>query len=118
MNEYDEINTNIKDLNLNENDDEKIYNQSFENTNKNPLIDISHLSNQTQNSILLESKNGDLYEPLELDSDEEEEIKEEIKIEKNENFKNIMKNLNLDINNFKKKLRHIMIIHFLEFKIQ
>ena len=104
MNEYDEINTNIKDLNINENNDEKIYNQSYEYTSKNPLIDISHLSNQTQNSFLLESKNGDLYEPLELDSDEEEEIKEDIKIVKNENFQNIMKNLNTDINNFIKKI--------------
>ena len=102
MNEYDEINTNIENINLNEEDDEKINNQSF--GNKNNVFD-SYSSNKIKNS--LKSKNGDSYELLELDSDEEEEIKEDIKITKDNNFNNIMKNLTLDINNFKKKNRNI-----------
>ena len=97
MNEFDEINTDSK---KNKNNSEILYNES------NLLLDISNYSNQSiENSMILESKMGyDLYEPLELSSEEEEEIKEEIIIYKTNDYKKIMENLTKDINKFKKNI--------------
>ena len=97
MNEFDEINTDSK---KNKNNSEILYNES------NSLLDISNYSNQSiENSMILESKMGyDLYEPLELSSEEEEEIKEEIIIYKTNDYKKIMENLTKDINKFKKNI--------------
>ena len=97
MNEFDEINTDSK---KNKNNSEILYNES------NSLLDISNYSNKSiENSMILESKMGyDLYEPLELSSEEEEEIKEEIIIYKTNDYKKIMENLTKDINKFKKNI--------------